>query len=109
MKIEDKLNLSEDRGQISKIEDSPLKNQADGQPNHKRNVDVKYMKSQFGTSDINVDAWAWKLTRIHSKWDLYLNTNKFSWKSNLYCDADNVMRSEVTRIISMEMEKHSKD
>jgi len=32
MKIEDKLNLSEDRGQISKIEDSPLKNQADGQP-----------------------------------------------------------------------------
>jgi len=27
MKIEDKLNLSEDRGQISKIEDSPLKNQ----------------------------------------------------------------------------------
>jgi len=34
MKIEDKLNLSEDRGQISKIEDSPLKNQADGQPMH---------------------------------------------------------------------------
>jgi len=31
MKIEDKLNLSEDRGQISKVEDSPLKNQADGQ------------------------------------------------------------------------------
>jgi len=30
--IEDKFNLSEDRGQISKIEDSPLKNQADGQP-----------------------------------------------------------------------------
>jgi len=30
MKIEDKLNLSEGRGQISKIEDSPLKNQADG-------------------------------------------------------------------------------
>ena len=26
MKIEDKLNLSDDRGQISKIEDSPLKN-----------------------------------------------------------------------------------
>jgi len=24
--------LSEDRGQISKIEDSPLKNEADGQP-----------------------------------------------------------------------------
>jgi len=32
MKIEDKLYLSEDRGQIQKIEDSPLKNQADGQP-----------------------------------------------------------------------------
>jgi len=32
VKIEDKLKLSEDRGQISKIEDSPLKNQADGQP-----------------------------------------------------------------------------
>jgi len=32
MKIEDKLNLSEERGQISKIEDSPLKNQADSQP-----------------------------------------------------------------------------
>jgi len=29
---EDKLNLSEDRGHISKIEDSPLKNQVDGQP-----------------------------------------------------------------------------
>jgi len=26
------MNLSEDRGQISQIEDSPLKNQADGQP-----------------------------------------------------------------------------
>jgi len=26
------LKLSEDKGQISKIEDSPLKNQADGQP-----------------------------------------------------------------------------
>jgi len=35
MKIEDKLDLSEDRGQISKIEDSPLKNQADGQPNYR--------------------------------------------------------------------------
>jgi len=35
MKIEDKLNLSEDRGQILKIEDSPLKNQADGQPTYK--------------------------------------------------------------------------
>jgi len=34
MKIEDKLNLSEDRGQISNIEDSPLKNQADGQPTY---------------------------------------------------------------------------
>jgi len=34
MKIEDKLNLSEDRGQIPKIEDSPLKNQADGQPSY---------------------------------------------------------------------------
>jgi len=34
MKIEDKLNLSEDRGQIPKIEESPLKNQADGQPTH---------------------------------------------------------------------------
>ena len=33
MKIKDKLNLSENRGQTSKIEDSPLKNQADGQPN----------------------------------------------------------------------------
>jgi len=32
LKIEDKLKLSEDRGQTSKIEDSPLKNQADGQP-----------------------------------------------------------------------------
>jgi len=32
MKIEDKLNLPENRGQISKIEDSPLKNQADDQP-----------------------------------------------------------------------------
>lgn len=31
MKIEDKLDLSEDREQILKIEDSPLKNQADGQ------------------------------------------------------------------------------
>ena len=35
MKIEDKLKLSEDRGQISKVKDSPLKNQADGQPSHK--------------------------------------------------------------------------
>jgi len=26
------MNLSEDKGQILKIEDSPLKNQADGQP-----------------------------------------------------------------------------
>jgi len=32
LKTEYKLKLSEDRGQISKIEDSPLKNQADGQP-----------------------------------------------------------------------------
>jgi len=36
MKIEDKLNLSEDRGQISKIEDSPLKNQVDGQPTYNK-------------------------------------------------------------------------
>jgi len=35
MKIEDELNLSEDRVQISKIEDSPLKNQADGHPTDK--------------------------------------------------------------------------
>jgi len=28
------MNLSEDRGQILKIEDSPLKNQADGQPSY---------------------------------------------------------------------------
>jgi hypothetical protein len=34
LKIEDKLRLSEDRGQIPKIEDSPLKNQADGHPNY---------------------------------------------------------------------------
>jgi len=34
LEIEDKLNLSEDRELISKIEDSPLKNQADGQPIH---------------------------------------------------------------------------
>jgi len=32
MKIEDKLSLSEDRGQISKIKDSRLNNQADVQP-----------------------------------------------------------------------------
>jgi len=32
MKMEDKLNLSEEREHISKIENSPLKNQADGQP-----------------------------------------------------------------------------
>ena len=32
LKIENKLKLSEDRGQIKKIEDSSLKNQADGQP-----------------------------------------------------------------------------
>jgi len=31
MKLESKLNLSEDRGKISNIEDSPLKNQSDGQ------------------------------------------------------------------------------
>jgi len=31
-KLEDRIHLSEDREQISKIEDSPLKNQADGQP-----------------------------------------------------------------------------
>jgi len=30
--VEDKLKLLEDREKISKIEDSPLKNQADGQP-----------------------------------------------------------------------------
>jgi len=35
MKIEGKLDLSKDRGQIQKIEDSPLKNQADGQPSKK--------------------------------------------------------------------------
>ena len=34
MKIEDKLKLSEERGQISIIEDSPLKNQSDGQPSY---------------------------------------------------------------------------
>jgi len=28
------MNISEDRGQILKIEDSPLKNQADGQPRY---------------------------------------------------------------------------
>lgn len=79
---------------------------------HKRNVEDKYMKSQFGTSDINFDAWAWKLTRIHSKWDLYLNTKDlltrtFLWKSNLYCDSDKVMMWSVSRIISVEKEKHS--
>ena len=36
LKIEDKLKLSEDRGQSSKIEDSPLKKQADGHPNHEK-------------------------------------------------------------------------
>jgi len=36
MKIEDKLNLSEDKGQISKTEDSPLRNHADGQPSNKQ-------------------------------------------------------------------------
>jgi len=44
MKIEDKLNLSEDRGQISKIEDSPLKNQADGQPSHIQHVNIHEKK-----------------------------------------------------------------
>jgi hypothetical protein len=34
LKIEDKFRLSEDRGQIPKIEDSPLKNQADGHPRY---------------------------------------------------------------------------
>jgi len=34
IKIEVKLKLSEDREQILKIEDSPLKNQADGQLIH---------------------------------------------------------------------------
>jgi len=34
MKPEDKMNLSEDRGRILKIENSPLKNQANGQPKH---------------------------------------------------------------------------
>jgi len=32
MKLVDKLNVSENKGQIPKIEDSRLKNQADGQP-----------------------------------------------------------------------------
>ena len=35
MKTEDKMNILKDRGQILKIEDSPLKNQVDGQPNYK--------------------------------------------------------------------------
>jgi len=34
MKIEEKLDLSEDKGQIPRIEDSPLKNQADSQPTY---------------------------------------------------------------------------
>jgi len=47
MKIEDKLNLSEDRGQISKIEDSPLKNQADGQPTFVGLLDPDLLESTF--------------------------------------------------------------
>jgi len=35
---EDKLKLSKNRGQISKIEGSPLKNQADGQPIHRQQI-----------------------------------------------------------------------
>jgi len=42
MKSEEKLNKSEDRGKIHKIQDFPLKNQADGEPtNRKCNPGIK--------------------------------------------------------------------
>jgi len=46
MKIEDKLNLSENRGHIPKIENSPLKNQADGQPIYNINPKVPSSNSK---------------------------------------------------------------
>ena len=36
--LKHKLNFSENRGQISKKEDSPLKNRADGQPNYETQI-----------------------------------------------------------------------
>jgi len=42
MKIEEKLDLSEDRGLTQKLEDIPMKNQADGQPIYSK-LYVKYI------------------------------------------------------------------
>jgi len=52
VEIEDKLNLSEDRGQISKIEDSPLKNQADGRPTHASTTELSVATQNLGKISI---------------------------------------------------------